>query len=77
MLANFGYLGKNHRENIRYLDVELIEKFKDRLVFYYSSDDSSVPDSYFVDLKEKFKDVEAYLDDKGIEHCFCLNYSNE
>ena len=62
-------------EDVNQLDIETIEKNKERIMFYYGATDGLCPKKYFYELKEKVPGVQAHLCQEGIHHTFMKHTS--
>lgn len=58
-------------------DVLTIDKNLERLMFYYGQTDKWCPIEFYDDMKKKFPEGDILLDNKGMNHAFCLRSSCE
>ena len=70
-------LGYSEQISIRELDVETIRRNVDRMRFYYGTTDGWCPLSFYERLKKSVPELDAVVDQRGFEHAFVLNSSDE
>ncbi|XP_065341255.1 lipid droplet-associated hydrolase [Cloeon dipterum] len=75
ILKNIFSLAADEMDRILELDVDTIEKHKDKLRFYYGQVDGWCPLAYYRNLKDKVPDARATACTNGYRHAFVLNYS--
>lgn len=63
-------MGWDQISNVYDLDVEVIEKNKKRMTFYYGTRDHWVPVKYYEELRERIQGVDANLDELNMAHAF-------
>ena len=71
-IANMGY---DEMQNVVHADYDLIEKYLDKLMFYYGTTDHWCPVEYYEDMKAKFPSGDMILCREGFEHAFVLESS--
>lgn len=67
-LAKIGSIGE--LENV-------INEHKNKMTFYYGANDQWTPLKFYIEMKQRFPDVDIRLDDKTIGHAFVLHSSAE
>ena len=75
MLRNMLDLAHDELLHVQELDVQTIEKHKDKIVFYYGSSDHWTPLGYREDLLRKVPGAKTFVCQKNLLHAFVLTQS--
>uniref|UniRef100_A0A1B0DQA2 Lipid droplet-associated hydrolase n=1 Tax=Phlebotomus papatasi TaxID=29031 RepID=A0A1B0DQA2_PHLPP len=70
-------LAREEMARVRDLDINLIEKNKDILKFFYGASDGWAPAKYYEELCQRIPGIDAEVDNTGINHAFVIKSSNE
>ncbi|KAJ3332603.1 Anaphase-promoting complex subunit 4 [Blyttiomyces sp. JEL0837] len=69
-------LGAWEMIGVKELDVEVIEKNLDKMVFYYGATDDWAPMSHVQEMKERFPTAKVFVCEEGMPHSFVLGHSH-
>lgn len=69
------YLARHEMKEVMTADHDLIEKHKDKLMFYYGTSDHWCPLEYAHDMKKAHPDADIHICERGYQHAFVLKDS--
>ena len=76
-VSNVMYMANLEMQQVSRLDEDLLHKHLSKFSFYYGDDDHWCPKSYYFDMKRKFPHADIRLCNKGHDHAFVLESSDE
>ncbi|KAJ8322271.1 hypothetical protein KUTeg_000742 [Tegillarca granosa] len=76
-VGNVMYMANQEMQVVKELDEDLVHKHLSKISFYYGQSDHWCPQEYYYDMRMKFPHGDFKLCDKGHEHAYVIESSEE
>ncbi|KAK8379192.1 hypothetical protein O3P69_019204 [Scylla paramamosain] len=75
VVQNMLWMAKDELDKVVDLDVDVVRRYRDKLVLYYGASDAWCPVQYWEGVRERVPEVEAVLCEDGTQHAFVLRHA--
>ncbi|KAG0724987.1 Lipid droplet-associated hydrolase [Chionoecetes opilio] len=77
VVQNMLWMAHSELLQVVQLDVETVERHKNKIMLYYGASDGWCPQTYLEDMRTRVDGVQAVLCEDGSEHAFVLRHSRQ
>lgn len=75
VIQNVLWMAKDELEKVVELDVDVLKRYRDKIVLYYGASDAWCPVQYWEGVRERVPGVRAELCEDGTPHAFVLRHA--
>uniref|UniRef100_A0A0N7ZAM7 Lipid droplet-associated hydrolase n=1 Tax=Scylla olivacea TaxID=85551 RepID=A0A0N7ZAM7_SCYOL len=76
VVQNMLWMARDELDKVVDLDVDVVRRYRDKLVLYYGASDAWCPVQYWEGVRKRVPGVEAVLCEDGTQHAFVLRHAD-